>query len=283
MKRIFLHYVITALAAAVLLTACGKQTADTPPAAEPEKARPAAVGQQRGTKPTETPPPESTLAAVKEPPMSTANPATQPQPIVVEVHHDTVCPWCRIGASNLQVALKDWDGPPVQIRYRPFLLNPNAPQEGLDLRTHLGEKYGHARVAAMFTRVTEVGRQAGLTFRFDKIRRAPDSSLSHVLIERVAQERQHDVVVAIQKAYFEDGADIGDVEVLAKIAENAGVSGEQARAWLVANGARSQLKAQVAAGRSGITGVPHFVINGRQRLQGAVPPARIKAALRAAM
>ncbi len=127
---------------------------------------------------------------------SDAPPPPAARPITVAVHHDTICPWCRIGGANLKAALTGWDGPPVRVVYRPFLLNPAAPAQGQDLRGHLGAKYGADRVEGMFARVTDVGRKAGVTFR-----------------------------------------------------------------------------------SAGISGVPHFVIDGQQRLQGAQPVERLRAAL----
>lgn len=199
--------------------------------------------------------------------------------IVVTVHHDTVCPWCRIGCANLQAALKGWQGPPVTVRYLPFLLDPNTPVAGRDLREHLGDKYGHQRIAAMFMRVTEVGRKAGLTFRFDKVRTAPDSSLSHALIEWAPDTSKRFLLEVIQQAYFERGANIGDVAVLADLAGKAGLDPAAARAMLERPETRADIKAKVARARTDITGVPHFVIDGGQQFQGAVPAERLKTAL----
>jgi|GEM_PF-61150 len=212
-------------------------------------------------------------------PVAKPKAAAGAKPIVVQVYHDTVCPWCRIGCANLSAALKDWKGPPVQIVYRPFLLNPNAPAEGQDLRAHLADKYGAARVEKMFKRVTEVGARSGVTFAFDKVKRAPDSRLSHALIEWVPLARKRAVIDAVQTAYFERGADIGNVDVLVELAESAGIDAAAARAHLEKPGRRHAVGILVGSRPADINGVPHFIIDGQRRFQGAQPAQRLRQAL----
>ena len=74
----------------------------------------------------------STLAAcdASSPAVPPPLPPPAPRPLRVEVWHDTVCPWCRIGIHNLEVAVDLWRGPTFEVVFRPYLLEPDAPPEG---------------------------------------------------------------------------------------------------------------------------------------------------------
>jgi predicted DsbA family dithiol-disulfide isomerase len=63
--------------------------------------------------------------------------------VIVDVYHDIVCPWCRIGKANLDQALARWEGEPVEVGWRPYLLNPDAPVGG-DLMTYFRDVKGIA-------------------------------------------------------------------------------------------------------------------------------------------
>jgi len=215
---------------------------------------------------------ESPAPADGERPAPTEANAQDPEDaMTIDLYHDTVCPWCRIGHVRLARALEAWEGGPVTIRYRPFLLEPDAPPEGHDLRERLAAKYGPDNIEGMFDRVTAIGREEGIDFRFDAIRLGPDSTLSHALVEHAPEDRKGPTLDAIHEAYFTRGEDIGDVEVLVRCAETAGLDGAAAREALTAPGVRDRIRAQVRAEAQTIRGVPHFVFGGTVTIQGAQP------------
>jgi predicted DsbA family dithiol-disulfide isomerase len=206
----------------------------------------------------------------------TDKPAPPPLPTVrVEVWHDTVCPWCRIGLHNLQ-AVKTELAPKVNVEIvlHPFLLNPDAPPEGKSLREHLGERYGDDRIEEMFSRVSQFGAQYGVQFRWDLVTVMPNTAASHALLESAPAEKKQAVLEALHRAYFEEGKNIGDAEVLAAIARSAGVDATTASADRLA----AIRSAADSASSQGISGVPFFVIGG-QGYNGAQPPEKLKAAI----
>lgn len=64
------------------------------------------------------------------------------QSVTVNMVSDVVCPWCIVGYQRLQEAIKTLDNIEVDIKFHPFELNPNMPEEGQNLREHIMEKYG---------------------------------------------------------------------------------------------------------------------------------------------
>lgn len=202
----------------------------------------------------------------------------------VDVWHDTVCPWCRIGLHNLDTVVAASKDVRVEVVHHAFLLDPETPPGGRDFRAHLGAKFGGVdRLEPMFQRVSAAGAPYGVRFAWDKVRVSPDTTTSHSLIAWAPVERRAALVDAIHKAHFEDGLDIGDVEVLASLAKSAGLDADAARAAMKDSARREATRSEaLAAANQGITGVPHFVI-GAQQLNGAQSPEALAAAIRSAV
>jgi predicted DsbA family dithiol-disulfide isomerase len=204
----------------------------------------------------------------------------------IDVFHDTVCPWCRVGKANLDAALAAWAGPPPHVRFRPYMLAPGAPPEGRDFRAQLASRYGGAEaLARLFDGPRRAGSALGVRFEFERIARAPNTLLSHVLVglapEGGAQGR---VLDALHTAYFEEGRDIGEPETLAQLGAAAGLDEAAVHRGLADGDALHRTREAAADARDGgITGVPLFVFNERRALAGAHPPDALLQAMRDAM
>jgi len=76
---------------------------------------------------------------------------------------------------------------------------------------------------------------------------------------------------ALFKAYFVDGKNIGDAEVLVELARSVGLAADQAREVVEKRSYRAAIDADWAKSREyGVTGVPTFVA-GAQGVVGAQP------------
>lgn len=199
----------------------------------------------------------------------------------IQLIEDTVCPWCRIGSHNLVLAIEEWKkdhDEEVVIEYLPYLLDPVEPGSKENFRERFEKRKGipAAQVDQMFQRVTDVGKQAGIHFDFGKVEIAVDTVPGHELIALVPEAKKADVIEAIMKAYFEDGKDIGEDEVLLQAARDAGVTPEEIAAFEPIF--RSHVTREAVLGviadvqRAGITGVPFFIIDGKLAVSGAQPP-----------
>lgn len=212
----------------------------------------------------------------------TVKPAAPPPPTVrVDVWHDTVCPWCRIGLHNLDRAIAQLPEVQVEVVHHPFLLEPDMPADGRDFRQHLGAKFGPERLAAMFERVSAAGAASGVRFDWAAVKVSPETTRSHVLIGWAPAARRAALVEAIHRAHFEEGKNIGDVEVLVSLAAKEGLDASEARTVL-SDSSRLQRTRQEALGAQGLGGVPHFVVSTGQTLHGAQPVEALLAALKPA-
>jgi predicted DsbA family dithiol-disulfide isomerase len=203
----------------------------------------------------------------------------------IDVISDAICPWCWIGKAHLEGALAELAGEGLVfgVRWRPFQLNPDMPEEGVERATYRAQKFGSAeRGRELDAQVAEAGRAAGLAFRHDLMLRTPNTVAAHRVI-RAAEEAgvQDAVVSALFRAYFQEGRDIGDIATLDAIAAGAGLPG--VAAMLAGDAHRDRVLAEdMAARRAGISGVPSFLMDRHLLFSGAMPAARMAEAFRRA-
>lgn len=190
--------------------------------------------------------------------------------VKVELTHDVICPWCRIGHHRLMQAISQ-AGRTVEVLYRPFLLDPDVPPEGVDLRKRLAEKYGAASLDGMFERVTQIGRADGLTFDFQKVTHTPNTIAAHMLVDAAPADKKTALLERLHTAYFERGDDIGDRSILLSHWESAGLSRDAGEKALADSALKNRVTAEAhAQSRSGVRGVPFFRI-GTTTVSGAQP------------
>jgi predicted DsbA family dithiol-disulfide isomerase len=208
----------------------------------------------------------------------------------LDIVSDTICPWCYVGKRRLAQALPllAAEGLSFDVTWRPFQLNPDLPKDGLDRRLYRTRKFGSwEKSQALDKQVAEAGRTEGLVFRHDLMARTPNTLASHVLIRfahtvggAALQER---VVEAVFAAYFTQGRDVGDPEVLAEIGEQAGLDRNRVLALLSdPASAAAVVDDEQLARNLGLTGVPSFVLEGHYLFSGAQPVPVIVRALREA-
>jgi predicted DsbA family dithiol-disulfide isomerase len=193
----------------------------------------------------------------------------------IDIVFDTVCPWCFIGKHRLERALQLRPEMRAEIRWRPFLLNPELPADGLDWQVHLERKFGSAyRIQRIHGAISTAGEAEGIGFNFDAIQRIPNSMNSHRLVQWAASSgRQSDLVEAMFQAYFVKGRNIGDITVLTSIARGVGMSAADTKDFLESDAGFSSVEAENArVHRLGVGGIPCYIIDGRYAVAGAQEP-----------
>lgn len=208
----------------------------------------------------------------------------------LDIVSDTICPWCWVGKRRLAAALPQLGahGIAVEVTWRPFQLNPAMPKDGADRRAYRSAKFGSwERSQALDAQVAAAGAGDGLEFRHDLVARTPNTLASHVLIRLAHQTGgavlQDRVVEALFAAYFQHGRDVGSHEVLADLAQDAGLDRAQTLAHLQdpANGDAVLLEENLERGL-GLNGVPSVVFDGQLLFSGAQPTSAIVRTLREA-
>jgi predicted DsbA family dithiol-disulfide isomerase len=198
----------------------------------------------------------------------------------IDVISDAICPWCYIGKRQLEIALPllAKDGRAFDVRWHPFQLNPDMPEEGIDRREYRTAKFGSwERSQQMDARITETAASLGLEFHMDRLTRTPNTVAAHRLIGVAGELGVQDALVeALFEAYFCNGADIGDHQTLAEVGAKAGIDREAILALLAGDEGKQQiLAADQMARNAGVNGVPSFALQGHILFSGAVPGAEM--------
>jgi predicted DsbA family dithiol-disulfide isomerase len=197
----------------------------------------------------------------------------------IEIFSDVICPWCFIGKRRFETAisrLRD-RGVDVQVDYtfRPFQLDPTAPKDSpTPAKDAYAKKFGGPeRATEILNHVTSVAAQDNITFNMDIAVRA-NTFLAHRLLSYALLKHGAAVQILLKErimdAYFTDGKDIGDIDVLADCAESAGINRAEAHTFLNSDELVDEVRSEIAeAAEYGVTAVPTFIINGQWSVPGA--------------
>ncbi|MCG7638184.1 MULTISPECIES: DsbA family oxidoreductase [Alteromonas] len=202
------------------------------------------------------------------------------QSVTVNMVSDVVCPWCIVGYQRLQEAIKTLDNIEVDIKFHPFELNPNMPEDGQNLREHIMEKYGISEQQSVENRarLVQAGKELGFAFNFTDDSRMQNTFKAHQLIHFAAQNGlEEEMKLSLFNAYFTDGKDVNDLGVLVELAESVGLDKTEAEAVIKSEKyAQAVREEETIWMQRGIQSVPTFVI-GNQGVAGAQEPATLAA------
>jgi len=212
--------------------------------------------------------------------------------VELDVVSDIVCPWCWLGKRRLDAAIAALPDIDVDVRWRPFQLDPNVPNGGQDYGAYMRAKFGvpntsgggSDRFTSMRDHLMAAAPDAGITFRFDEIPTRPNTFNAHRLV-RWAQGQNAGGAVkeALFKAFFDDLKDIGDPAVLSEIAGAIGLDARLVAELLASDRDVSAVTKEEEFFRNlGVSGVPTFIANGRTAVQGAQESEALAAFLRQA-
>jgi predicted DsbA family dithiol-disulfide isomerase len=195
--------------------------------------------------------------------------------IRLDIFSDPVCPWCLIGKANLDRALEAAPDHPFVIAWHPFQLNPDMPAKGAPLSDYLAAKFGgRDKALAMFQRVEEAARQAGVEIDVASVPFASNTMDAHRMIHWAGIEgRQTAMVSALFRAYWKEQRNIADHDTLADIAAEVGLDRAAMARLLASDADRDDLLARDADARSkGVNAVPTFLIAQQYVVSGAQSP-----------
>jgi predicted DsbA family dithiol-disulfide isomerase len=203
-------------------------------------------------------------------------------PLPIDVFSDVVCPWCFIGKRRLEKAIALRPEIPVEVRYRPYFLNPWVPREGMSRNDYLTTKFGSpARYEQIAQRVAAAAAGEGLNYNIGGLNRQPNTLDCHRLIVWAqsvglgARMKQR-----LMDIYFTEGGDLSDPEVLARAAADSGLDADEVRGLLAGDtDVELVTKAADSAKDAGIEGVPFFVFGNALAVSGAQAPEYLAAAI----
>ena len=188
----------------------------------------------------------------------------------VNVFADTICGWCFIGHRNLNTALKKFPKVKFDIKHVPFQLNSDMPAEGISRDKYLEIKFGGKDYAApMYENMRLKANESGINLNLDKIKKTPNTVLSHLLIILSEQfNLQNKIKEKVYQSYFIDGLDIGDINVLVDIAKEINIAENTVKDFINEKNIELVNSKISIAREKNISGVPFFEI-GEDLISGA--------------
>ncbi|MBA3525023.1 MAG: DsbA family oxidoreductase [Geodermatophilaceae bacterium] len=201
----------------------------------------------------------------------------------IEIHSDVVCPWCYIGLSRFDAALRDYPGrEDVTVEHRPFQLDPEASREPVPHLQAYAAKLGDPdRVASSVAELESAAAELGLPLHLEQAQRV-NTFDAHRLIALAAEPSsgseqapggphlQHETITRLMHAYFAEGRNLADHGELAAVAKEAGLTGVDVSAYLASDAGSAVVREQVGEGRAlGVDSVPTFVFEQRWAVSGA--------------
>ena len=211
---------------------------------------------------------------------------TAMKPLQIDIVSDVVCPWCYIGKKRIENAMALAPEVPVEVRWRPFFLNPWVPREGISRDSYLETKFGSVDAyKGIAQRVVAAASEEGLTYRPDLVQRQPNTIDCHRLIHWAQHDASGDKSSAMKQRlmelYFRDGGDLTQTEVLVQAAADIGMDAEATRARLISDEDVELISAWAKdASDKGISGVPTFVFAEKYAVSGAQEAVKLARAIR---
>ena len=215
---------------------------------------------------------------------------SEPVPVTVDIWSDVMCPWCVIGHNQLETALAGMqDEVSATVRFHPFELNPDMPENGEESAAHIQRKYGRTpeQAADARGRMAQAAEAAGYSFSYtgakDEGGETPpammwNTRLAHRLLVYVLREHGAKMQVKLKRAlfdaHFQQRRRMNDPTVLTEVAASVGINRAEAAAALN----DPEIDAIVEAGEQqawdwNISGVPAMIVNGKYMIPGAQDPA----------
>jgi predicted DsbA family dithiol-disulfide isomerase len=194
----------------------------------------------------------------------------------VELIADIGCPWSYIGFHRLRRLQREST---LRLVWRPFLLNPHLPPEGIERRAYRVRRFGNASAAQRLDRkLIEIGRSEGIAFAFERMSLASPTAAAHgLLLEAQARGLTEQAAELLFAAAFEEGRDLGDPDLLERVAGQLGLHWNwPARTAAIPHGAEV-MQSHHAATAAGVTGVPTFLFAGAFSIAGAQPLEALRA------
>jgi predicted DsbA family dithiol-disulfide isomerase len=195
----------------------------------------------------------------------------------IEIWSDIACPYCYMGKRKFDIALTQFSGrADVEIEWKSFLLNPDLlTDSSTSIFQYLAEKKGFPEEQArqMMAQITESGSAIGLDYHFDKVVLANTTKAHQLLHEARVQGFQHEMEERLFEAYFVEGKNMDDVNILVELASEVGLNITALDVKILSGQYAIEIEADInLAQQFGVRGVPFFIFDRKYAVSGAQEP-----------
>jgi predicted DsbA family dithiol-disulfide isomerase len=212
-------------------------------------------------------------------------PITIKEKMKVEIWSDVMCPFCYIGKRKFEAALSEFEHREnVEVVWKSFQLNPSLKTDASkNIYQYLAENKGWTLEYAKNTTkyVTDMAKGAGLNYNFDNIVAANTFDAQRLMVFAKKQGKGDAAEERLFKAYFTEGKNVADHEVLAQLGADIGLNASEIKDMLAGDRFSDEVKNELQeAEQIGVTGVPFFVFDRKYAVSGAQDPKHFLSVLK---
>jgi predicted DsbA family dithiol-disulfide isomerase len=190
----------------------------------------------------------------------------------IDILSDPICPWCLIGKTFLDRALKARPNHNFKLEWHPYMLNPTMQLSGMNRKDYLTTKFGSKENAEkVYLNIKKTALEHKIQINFDDIKRTPNTLNAHRLIHWAGlEQKQNSAVDLLFSEYFVNGNDISNQNILTNIANKIEMNKENITQSINSDEDLKNINDRIQnAGKKGVNGVPCFIIDNQYVLQGA--------------
>jgi len=182
----------------------------------------------------------------------------------IDVYLDFTCPYSYIAHHRIAEAIRLNTTVSAHLQYRAFQLNPSLPIAGIPRATYRKNKFGSIEESRRRDSiVVDIASNEGININFDNISITPNTRAAHraIKISEDQGKNTSDLYDKVFSAYFIQGLDIGDTQVLINLAAELDII--LTKEQLNKNGTYIDkiIDKDISDAHSvGLTGVPYAVI-----------------------
>lgn len=194
----------------------------------------------------------------------------------IDVWSDLVCPFCHLGRRHLELALARFaNGEECTVIWHSYELDRGAPRVGEGpVIDAVAAKYGVPleRMVAQHEQMALAAAEVGLDFQWERLVASNSYDAHRLLHAARADGVEAPVMERIMRAWYTEGAAIGDPVVLRALAIEGGLTPERVDEVLGSDDFGIDVRTDEAvAGQIRITGVPTFILDQKFAVTGAQP------------
>ncbi|AWB35259.1 DsbA family oxidoreductase [Orrella marina] len=212
------------------------------------------------------------------------------EPVRIDMVSDIACPWCAIGLTTLENALKELQGSiAVEVHLQPFELNPDMPKGGEEVISYLSAKYGIEpdQVRINQQRIYDRAKEVGFEFHPEGRKHVYNTFDCHRLLHWAATECGVEQAFSLKKAllaaYFTRVENMDDLQTLLDAVQAAGLDTDRAAQVLSGDEFAQAVRSEQTRWKMlGIRAVPAFILDNKFLVEGAQPQENLVAAIRQA-
>ena len=182
----------------------------------------------------------------------------------IEMVNDLVCSWCPISYRNIQIAIINL-AIDVDFSFLPFEINPHMPSTGQSIDDYFLHhlNWSRQKLKGYKKSVVNTAKRAGVDINYTNRTMYFNTKNAHKLMLWAKQHNEHIAFYEVlMEAYFSQGADISDVEVLTKLVQQTSLDSSQVNDILLMPQFENQFRmAKQRVNILAVDTVPAFFIN----------------------